>query len=188
MYASAVEPDRTLSREDVLMLMGSLPERVGDLVATLDEELILYRHGPAFPTLKELVAHLAAAATALDGLLREAGLEGRLEADVGATIDPSSDPSLEPDPRPSGEDLMRAYARVRRRTMDLVRGWEGEKWELRLQDPRREETSLLDLCRLATAHELGHLTQLRNLIALLPEPQDLGPVAASPAPPPAPPA
>ncbi len=173
MYASGVEPDRTLSRDDVLMLMGSLPERVGDLVATLEEERLHYRHGPAFPTLLELVAHLAEAANAADALLREAAFEGRLQADLGATIDPHREPDL----MPTGDDLMRSYARVRRRTMDLVRGWEEATWELRLHDPRREETSLLDVCRLVTAHELGHLTQLRNLISLLPEPQDLGPVA-----------
>ena len=38
------------------------------------------------------------------------------------------------------------------------------------------ELTLLDACRKVAAHEVGHLTQLRNLIALVPEPTDLGEV------------
>jgi hypothetical protein len=41
------------------------------------------------------------------------------------------------------------------------------------------ELSLLDMVRLITRHELGHLGQVRNLIAVLPEPKDLGPVAGT---------
>jgi len=36
--------------------------------------------------------------------------------------------------------------------------------------------SLLEVCRLVAKHEMGHVAQIRNLSALLPEPQDLGPV------------
>ena len=36
--------------------------------------------------------------------------------------------------------------------------------------------TLLEVCRLVARHEMGHIGQIRNLSALLPEPQDLGPV------------
>jgi len=32
------------------------------------------------------------------------------------------------------------------------------------------------VCRLVAKHEMAHVAQIRNLSALLPEPQDLGPV------------
>ena len=52
------------------MLLGVVPERVGDLVSGLDEPRLAYRHAPAFPTLKEVIGHLSDAGTAVDGLLR----------------------------------------------------------------------------------------------------------------------
>jgi hypothetical protein len=35
------------------------------------------------------------------------------------------------------------------------------------------------MCRVVAKHEMGHIAQLRNLSALLPEPQDLGPVPSA---------
>jgi hypothetical protein len=39
--------------------------------------------------------------------------------------------------------------------------------------------TLLDVCQLVARHEMAHVAQIRNLSALLPEPQDLGPVPPS---------
>jgi len=36
-------------------------------------------------------------------------------------------------------------------------------------DPQQGELTLLDVCAQVAQHELAHLSQLRNLIALLPE-------------------
>ena len=36
--------------------------------------------------------------------------------------------------------------------------------------------TLLEVCRLVARHEMGHIGQIRNMSALLPEPQDLGPM------------
>ena len=47
-----------MSPADVVLLMGSVPERISDLVYGLDETRLRYRHGPAFPTLGGLIGHL----------------------------------------------------------------------------------------------------------------------------------
>ena len=108
--------------------------------------------------------HLAAAGGAVDALVRHAYLDGTAEADVRASIDPQA---IELD-RP-GSDLLEDYSRIRRRTVDLLRGLSDSDWERVVRDPRQGELSLLDVCRLVAGHELGHLTQIRNLIAVLPE-------------------
>jgi hypothetical protein len=166
------EPEGQLSREEVVLLLAACPERVTDIAAGLDEARLRYRHGPAFPTLKEVIAHLATAGVAIDALLRRAHLDHVGEADVRAAIDPA------PEPGDAGqaEELLADYVRVRRRTIDLLRGWADTEWKQTLHDPKLGELSLLDVARQVASHELGHLTQLRNLIALVPEPTDLGEV------------
>ena len=63
----------------------------------------------------------------------------------------------------------RTMGRVRRRTVDLLRGLSDEDWARLVVDPQQGELTLLDVCAQVTQHELAHLSQLRNLIALLPE-------------------
>jgi hypothetical protein len=170
------EPSGELSRDEVLLLLGACPERVSDIVAGLDEARLRYRHGPAFPTLKEVIGHLATAGAAVDAVLRRAHLDRLQEADVRAAIDP-----LEPvDPGLPAEQVLQDYVRVRRRTIDLLRGWGDAEWQRTLRDRSLGEITLLDTCRKIAGHEIGHLTQLRNLIALVPEPMDLGRVTSSP--------
>lgn len=160
-----MDSDAELGRPDLLMLLGSMPERVSDIVAGLDQARLGYRHGPAFPTLGELIGHLAEAGSAVDALVRHAYLDGTAEADIRASLDPL--PSADMD-RP-GAALLEDYSRVRRRTVDLLRGLADSDWERVVRDPRQGELSLLDVCRVVANHELGHLTQIRNLIAVLPE-------------------
>jgi hypothetical protein len=154
-----------MDREEVLMLLGVVPERVGDLVSGLDEPRLAYRHAPAFPTLKEVIGHLADAGTVVDGLLRRAYLDGQRELPVRASIDPTHTPDITP---PLSE-LLESYGRVRRRTVDLLKGLAGSDWQRVVLDPQQGELTLLDVCTQVTQHELAHLSQLRNLIALLPE-------------------
>lgn len=156
---------------DVVLLMSSVPERIGDLVYGLDEARLKYRHGPAFPTLGGLIGHLLEAGSKVDSLLRHAHLDGKMTADVRAAIDPGQDPEGE---RPLQEGL-EDFARVRRRTVDLLHGWGKSEWERTISDPRGGGLSLLEVCRLVARHEMGHIAQIRNLTVLLPEPQDLGP-------------
>lgn len=154
------------SREDLVVVLGAVPERVADLVAGLDEPRLSYRHAPAFPTLRELVGHLCEAGVAVDAALRQGYLDRQREVRIKAAVDPSSEPDLSP---PVGERL-EDFSRVRRRTVDLLRGLSAQDWARAVYDPAIGELTLYDICDLITRHELGHLSQVRNLITLLPEP------------------
>ena len=166
------EPSHHPRPEDYVVMLAQVPERVGDIALALDEDRLRYRHGPAFPTLKELVAHLARSGTAIDALLRQVCIEGRREVDLQAAMDPAP----EPGPETSAGDLVESLMRDRRRTVDLLRGLTDEEWAQPVQDAVRGQLTLLDLCDAIGRHEAGHVTQLRNLIAVLPEPLDLGPI------------
>ena len=166
-----MELQEEMSPADVVLLLGSVPERTSDLVYWLDETRLRYRHGPAFPTLGSLIAHLVDSGTRVDALLRHAHLDGQTTADVRAAIDPGHDQDLS---RPLQEAL-EDFARVRRRTVDLLHGWGKTEWERTINDPRGGGMSLLELGRMVARHEMGHIGQIRNLSALLPEPQELGP-------------
>jgi DinB family protein len=173
MYISHVEElDEELTPADAVLLMSSVPERIGDLVYGLDEARLRYRHGPAFPTLGGLIGHMVDSGSKVDGLLRHAHLDGIVTADVRATIDPTHDHELD---RPLQEAL-EDFARVRRRTVDLLHGWGKNEWERTLADPRGGSFTLLEVCRLVTRHEMGHIAQIRNLTVLLPETEDLDPL------------
>jgi hypothetical protein len=173
----AMELEEEMSTADVVLLLGSVPERTSDLVSWLDDARLRYRHGPAFPTLGSLIAHLVAAAPKVDALLRHAHLDGQTTADVRAVIDPAHDQGgatgggLQVPLQEALED----FARVRRRTVDLLHGWGKAEWDRVVSDPRGGDLTLLDVCRLVVKHEMAHVAQIRNLSALLPEPRDLGP-------------
>jgi len=154
-----------LDRDEVLMLLGVVPERVGDLVSGLDEPRLAYRHAPAFPTLKEVIGHLNDASAAVDALLRRAYLDGQRELPVRASIDPT----CAPEQSPPLMELLEGFGRVRRRTVDLLKGLGAADWQRRVVDPQQGELTLLDVCAQVAQHEMAHLSQLRNLIALLPE-------------------
>ena len=166
-----MELEEEMSTADVVLLLSSVPERTSDLVYWLDEPRLRYRHGPAFPTLGNLIAHLVDSAVRVDGLLRHTHLDGQTTADVRAAIDPGHDLELN---RPLQEAL-EDFSRVRRRTVDLLHGWGKPEWDRLVNDPRGGDLSLLEVCRLVARHEMGHVAQIRNLSALVPEPRDLGP-------------
>src|SRR5436309_14064922 len=100
-----------MSTSDVVLLLGSVPERTSDLLYCLNQRRLRYRHGPAFPTLGGLIAHLVDAAPKVDALLRHAHLDGKTTADVRTAIDPGHDQELTQPLQEALEDL----ARVRRR-------------------------------------------------------------------------
>jgi hypothetical protein len=171
-----MELQEEMSTSDVVLLLSSVPERTSDLVYWLDEARLRYRHGPAFPTLGNLIAHLTDCAPKVDALLRHAHLDGVRTADVRAALDPGHDQELAVPLQEALED----FARVRRRTVDLLHGWGKAEWDRTISDPRGGDMTLLDVCRLVAKHEMGHIGQIRNLSALLPEPRDLGPVRPAP--------
>jgi hypothetical protein len=171
-----MELQEEMSPADAVLLMSSVPERISDLVFGLDENRLRYRHGPAFPTLGGLIFHLLDSGSKVDALLRHAHLDGLATADVRATIDPAHivDPIAQPPEGPLHEAI-EDFARVRRRTVDLLHGWGKSEWERAIADPRGGSFTLLDICRMVTRHEMAHVAQIRNLTVLLPEPLDLGP-------------
>jgi DinB superfamily len=162
--------EEEMSPADVVLLMSSVPERIGDLVYGLDEARLRYRHGPAFPTLGGLIGHLLESGSKVDALLRHAHLDGVATADIRATIDPSHDEELNLPLQEGLED----FARIRRRTVDLLHGWGKAEWDRKLKDPRAGDISLLEVCQLVARHEIAHLSQIRNLTVLLPEPREVG--------------
>src|SRR4029077_13300947 len=167
-----MELNEEMSSPDVVLLLSSVPERTSDLVYWLDEARLRYRPGPAFPTLGRPIPPPLDSAQKVDALLRHAHLDGQSTADVRAAIDPPHDQELALPLQEALEDL----ARVRRRTVDLLHGWGKAEWDRKVNDPRAGEQSLLEGCRMVARHEMGDVAQIRNLNALLPEPQDLGPV------------
>ena len=169
-----MELQEELTPQDAVLLMSSVPERINDLVYGLDEARLRYRHGPAFPTLGGLIGHLVDSGSKVDGLLRHAHLDGNATGDVRAAIDPSHDLELD---RPLQESL-EDFARIRRRTVDLLHGWGKAEWDRTVGEPGGSQVSLLEVCRMVTRHEIAHIGQIRNLLALLPQPQDLGPLRA----------
>ncbi len=169
-----MELQEELTPADAVLLLASAPERISDLVYGLDEARLRYRHGPAFPTLGGLLGHLLDSGTRVDGLLRRAHLEGLTSADIRAIIDPAHDQDLD---RPL-QEAIEDFARVRRRTVDLLHGWGDNEWSRVISDPRGMSLSLLEICRQVVRHEIAHVAQIRNLTSLLPEPEDLGPPRA----------
>jgi hypothetical protein len=161
-----VEPDENLQREDVLTMLGACPERVRDYVAGLDESRLAYRHGPAFPTVGELVLHVSETGSAADTALRHACVDGATEVDARAALEP---PAEATDAAVAPLQKLEDLGRLRRRTMDLLRGLTADDWERVVVDPTLGELTVLDFCRLVATHEMAHLSQVRNLTALLPD-------------------
>lgn len=169
--ADASEPAGGPRPEDYVVLLAQVPERVADLVSGLDEPRLRYRHAPAVPTLGELVAHLAVTGTLVDALFRHVCIDGQHEVDLRAALDPPDPPPDTPVP-----ELLERFARDRRRTADLLRGLDAAGWADRVGDRRLGELTMLEVCEEVGRHEAAHLTQLRNLMAMVPEPRDLGPI------------
>src|SRR5438552_1914697 len=86
-----MELQEEMSTSDVVLLLGSVPERTADLVYWLDEARLRYRHGPAFPTLVSLIAPLAAATPKVASPLRQAHLAGQTSAAARTAIEPGHD-------------------------------------------------------------------------------------------------
>ncbi len=161
-----MEPDRSLEKGDVMMMMGACPERVRDYVSGLDDSRLAYRHGPAFQTLGELVVHVSETGSAVDTALRLACLDGATEVDARAALEP---PIEAPESVTPALERLEGLGRIRRRTMDLLRGLTPADWDRVMVDPNLGELTVLDFCRLVAAHEMGHLSQVRNLTSLLPD-------------------
>lgn len=158
-------PDQMGSSEDLLVVLSTVADRARDLVAGLDEPRLGYRHAPALPTVREAVTSLCQAGIAVDGLLRHAYLAPeQREIPLSETL--RSTPEAEVSP-PAAE-LLEAFARVRRRTIDLLRGMSPGDWRRTFLDSRDGELTLFQVCERITRQEIGRLGMLRNLVSLVP--------------------
>ena len=161
-----------VSREDLIALLGSLPERLADVVSVFDEERLRYRHGPAFPTVGELIGHLSASGAALEAFLTAFCLQAEDVPALSSVLEAPS-AALEVPLEGALEDARRR----RRRSADLLRGLPPDGWERRIDDPARGDPTLVEVVHMLIRHELGHLVQLRNLASFFPQPLDLGPAS-----------
>jgi DinB family protein len=134
-----------LTGDDVTMLLLSVPERISDLLLGLSSDQLGYRHGPAFPTAGEVARHVATAGAQLDAEI------------TSVALDAAPAEAAKADELPLTE-VLQNWQRRRRRAADLLRGLADDRWDDRLTE----------LCDSGLRHELGHLSQLRNLTALIP--------------------
>src|SRR5258708_27441565 len=155
-----VDLQEEMSPADVVLLMGSVPERISDLVYGLDENRLRYGHGPAFPTLGGLIGHLLDSGSKVDALLRHAHLDGLATADVRATIDPAQED--EELGRPL-QEAIEDFARIRRRTVDLMPGWGKTEWDRSLREPRGGEITLLPVSQMFPPPQISHTAHRRTL-------------------------
>lgn len=158
--------------EDYVVLLAQVPERVADIVSGLDEPRLRYRHAPAFPTIHEMVVHLAHTGTLVDALFRHVCIDSAHEVDLRGALDPLTGPPEDE----SDVELLDRFARDRRRTADLLRGLDDAGWASTVDDRSSGPLTMLEVCEQVGRHEAGHLTQLRSLLALVPEHRDLGPI------------
>ena len=149
---------------DAMLLMAGPPERLGDTVLSLRPERLAYRHGPAFPTVQELVAHLAGSSAAIEGVLRGA-LEGSGEVAISAALGARTTADVSE----AVAALVDSYAASRRRTLEMLRSLEPDAWGRTFTDAELGEMTLLDACTRVADHDLAHVSQARNLVSLLPE-------------------
>ena len=75
-----------------------------------------------------------------------------------------------PDTNWNSIDWHQEERRVRNLRQRIFRATQAGDWKRVVVDPQQGELTLLDVCSQITQHEIGHLVQIRNLIALLPEP------------------
>jgi uncharacterized damage-inducible protein DinB len=156
--------DEVPDRNDLCAVLATVPERVSDIATELDESGLAYRHGPGFPTVGEIVSHLCESGSAIDAVLRPVAIEGARELRLQSALETERDAEL----LPSLETQIDDFARVRRRTVDVLHAMPTEFWDREVFDPATGLLTVREAASLVVQHELGHLSQLQSLVALLP--------------------
>lgn len=162
-YPSKVS-DAGPDRNDLCAVLGTVPERTSDIATELDGPGLAYRHGPSFPTVGEVVSHLCESGSAVDAVLRPVAIEGAREIRLRTALETEKDPEL----LPSLETQLEDFARVRRRTVDVLHSMPTEFWDREVFDPAMGRLTVREAVSSVVRHELGHLSQLQTLVALLP--------------------
>jgi hypothetical protein len=151
-------------RNDLCAVLATVPERASDIATELDAPGLAYRHGPSFPTVGEIVSHLCESGSAIDAVLRPVAIEGAREVRLRAALETEREAELLPPLETQLED----FARVRRRTVDVLHAMPTEFWDRDVFDPATGRLTVREAVGSVVRHELGHLSQLQSLVALLP--------------------
>lgn len=151
-------------RNDLCAVLATVPERASDIATELDGSGLAYRHGPSFPTVGEIVSHLCESGSAIDTVLRPVAIEGAREVRLRAALETERDAEL----LPALETQLEDFARVRRRTVDVLHAMPTEFWDREVFDPATGRLTMREAVGSVVRHELGHLSQLQSLVALLP--------------------
>lgn len=151
-------------RNDLCAVLATVPERASDIATELDGPGLAYRHGPGFPTVGEVVSHLCESGTAIDAVLRPVAIEGARELRLREALESERDRDL----LPPLETQLDDFARVRRRTVDVLHAMPTEFWDRDVFDPSMGRLTVREAVTSVVRHELGHLSQLQSLVTLLP--------------------
>jgi len=146
--------------EDLVRKLGTMPDRVAELVAGLDEEALRRRPAEGEWSMTEVCGHLVEDArtwqerfmlmtTQADPYLKrydpEAGVRER--GYQGAAI----------------EKTMDEFRRVRGQTIELLSGLSPEGWERAGRHWSEGQVTIAGACSIALEHAESHLEQLREL-------------------------
>lgn len=156
--------DAAPDRNDLCAVLATVPERASDIATELDSSGLSYRHGPGFPTVGEIVSHLCESGSAVDAVLRPVAVEGAREIRLRGALEAEKDAELLPALSTQLDD----FARVRRRTVDVLHAMPTEFWDRQVFDPASGHLTVREAVSSVVRHELGHLSQLQTLVALLP--------------------
>ena len=151
-------------RNDLCAVLATVPERASDIATELDTPSLAYRHGPGFPSVGEVVSHLCESGSAIDAVLRPVAIEGVREVRLREALEQERDPDL----RPALQTQLDDFARVRRRTVDVLHAMPTEFWDREVFDPAVGRLTVRAAVASVVRHELGHLSQLQSLVTLLP--------------------
>ncbi len=150
-----------MRREQAIHFLGALPNRVTEVITGLSSDQLGYRHGPAFSTMTEVIAHLRSEADSTDAAIRRICSEDAPEIDWEI-------PVVAPTESIEIKVLVDDIGRFRRRTVDLLRNLDRSYWERTATVNGQGQLTLIELCSRIAVHGLGHVSQLRNLAALVP--------------------
>ncbi|MGH2927150.1 MAG: DinB family protein [Solirubrobacteraceae bacterium] len=151
-------------RNDLCAVLATVPERAADIRSELDGSGLAYRHGPSFPTVGEILSHLCQSGSAIEAVLRPVALESADELRLRAALETDREADL----LPPLETQLDDFSRTRRRTVDVLHAMPTSFWDREVLDPAIGRLTVREAVGSVARHELGHLSQLQSLVALLP--------------------
>lgn len=157
-------------QQELLSLLGGrclvdvlavTPGAINSLIMGLDEEQLLQRPAPGEWSVAEQIGHLWD-----DEILYGFRARAILAEDEPLLIGTNQD-RWNALPKPSLAELLVAYAALRSAHLALLRGIPDTDWERAGIHQERGRTSFRLLWETVAGHDLAHLAQLRQTIAML---------------------